>query len=710
MYIHKNKKEIIADIMKKYDEFIDKSSCLNKEASEKDLDYNLTLNADSQLDKKIKREADEIRNNVFKIFITGEAKSGKSTFINAFLGTDILPTGVSQCTSSIIKIKNGENIKLIAKTVAGKSIEKSGKEEVKDFLNKNASILGNSKDENEKLIYDGVPFNIVNEKFLIHFKGKYTNRDIEDFLKVEIILKEKPSNLDQAEYNKNIKKYIKNTNWENIIKEITIEYPADYLKEVTIIDSPGVSAVGGFGEITEKEIKEVDAIIFIKSLVGQAMDNKSFNNFYESVKDKKKDTTFLVFTFRHAVNKPEDLTKLKNEAFEKFKYLKEENIFFVDSFSELKFLKYKKKCTYDDLWQYYLSKKEENYDHEFKELAISEKANKSVDDFITKMERYSGIYEFKEKIQKFIYNAPFLKLKDFLNNLIKKSNEIKEVLENILKESEDKLCDKEKLQKSLQQSVDAINRYNSLLYDELEKFRIEFVTSEENSIIKKQMDEFEEKKLNEIKNEIFGEASDFKDFEDNIKKIISKFSEDIENFRIFFLSFFFREANKRLLVQKEIININLETILPEFSESEIEEILKDSKEKSKEEVDNTDFIGKIINFITLGRWGRNIDIVTNMENVQKETYEGIKLKILEIIVIIKNDLIEVIHRELPEYRKNIKMKLEEAKNRYSSFLEQLDNAKKMEELIEITKRIVNFSKESIYEFKESINEVDNELN
>lgn len=706
MYIKRNKKEIIADIMKKYDEFIDKSSCLNKEASEKDLDYNLTLNADSQLDKKIKREADEIRNNVFKIFITGEAKSGKSTFINAFLGTDILPTGVSQCTSSIIKIKNGENIKLIAKTVAGELIEKSGKEEVKDFLNKNASISGNSKDENEKLIYDGVPFNIVNEKFLIHFKGKYNNRDIEDFLKDQIILKEKPSNLDQAEYNKNIKKYIENTNWKDIIKEITIEYPADYLKEVTIIDSPGVSAVGGFGKITEKEIKEVDAIIFIKSLVGQAMDNKSFNNFYESVKDKNKDTTFLVFTFRDTVNKPEDLTKLKNEAYEKFKYLKKENIFFVDSFSELKFLNYKGFDTYEQLVGYYETEGKK-YSDEYFELKTSKE---SVYDFIEKKKKDSGIYDFKEKIQTFIYNAPFLKLKDFLNNLIKKSNEIKEVLENILKKSEDKLCDKEKLQKSLQESVDAIDRYNSLLNNELVKIRSEFVSLEENSIIKKQMNEFEEKKLNEIKNEIFGESSDFKDFEDDIKKIISKFSEDIENFRISFLSFFFREANKRLLVQKEIIDINLETILPEFSESEIEEILKDSKEKSKEEVDNTDFIGKIINFITLGRWGRNIDIVTNMENVQKETYEGIKLKILEIIVIIKNDLIEVIHRELPEYRKNIKMKLEEAKNRYSSFLEQLDNAKKMEELIEITKRIVNFSKESIDEFKESITEVENELN
>lgn len=709
MYIERNKKEIIADIMKKYDEFIDKSSCLNKEASEKDLDYNLTLNADSQLDKKIKREADEIRNNVFKIFITGEAKSGKSTFINAFLGTDILPTGVSQCTSSIIKIKNGENIKLIAKTVAGKSIEKSGKEEVKDFLNKNASILGNSKDENEKLIYDGVPFNIVNKKFLIPFKGKYNSRDIEDFLKDQIILKEKPSNLDQAEYNKNIKKYIENTNWKDIIEEITIEYPADYLKEVTIIDSPGVSAVGGFGEITEKEIKEVDAIIFIKSLVGQAMDNKSFNNFYESIKDKKKDTTFLVFTSKYSVNSLDELEKLKEEAYEKFKDLKKENIFFVDSFSELKFLKYKNICTYEELIDYYLSEKED-YGHEFKELAISKRAEESVDNFIIKMEKDSGIYEFKEKIETFMYKAPFLKLKDFLKNLIKKSDEIKDVLERILKKYNEKLGNKDELKKSIEKSIGDIKFFTDQLENELEKFRNEFVSLNEDTYITKNINEFQEKKLNEIKKEIFDVLSDLKDHKDDIKKIMSKFNEDIKNFRIYFLSFFFREANERLLVLKEKSGINLEIILPEFRESEIEEILKDAKEKSTETVDNTGFWGEIISFITFGNFGKKFDSVTNMEEVKKNTYEGIKPKISEIITKIKDDLVDITNGELPKYRENIEIKLKEAKNRYFSFLKQLEDTKKMEESIKITNNIVSFCNESITKFEESINEVDNELN
>ena len=244
--ITKSKKEIIGAIMKNYDDFIEKAGKFNEITNKIGLDYNLNLNDSSQLDKEIKRKADEIRNNVFKIFVTGEAKSGKSTFINAFLGIDLLPSGGEQCTSSIIEIKNGEEIKLIAEQIDGYKIEKFGKKAVKEFLNEKASILGNSKDENNISIYKGVPFNIVNDMFLKVFKGRYSDGDIENFLKEEIVVKEKPSDLEQVEYNENIKNYIKNTNWETIIEKITIEYPADYLKEVTILDSPGVGAVGGF--------------------------------------------------------------------------------------------------------------------------------------------------------------------------------------------------------------------------------------------------------------------------------------------------------------------------------------------------------------------------------------------------------------------------------------------------------------------------------
>ena len=45
--------------------------------------YDSTLN-------KLRKDIESIRKDVFRLMVVGEAKSGKSTFINAYLGIEIL--------------------------------------------------------------------------------------------------------------------------------------------------------------------------------------------------------------------------------------------------------------------------------------------------------------------------------------------------------------------------------------------------------------------------------------------------------------------------------------------------------------------------------------------------------------------------------------------------------------------------------------------
>ena len=54
--------------------------------------------------------------------VIGKAKSGKSTFINAYLKKEVLPMDVRQCTSSIIKINYGDKFRLVAKTARARNI------------------------------------------------------------------------------------------------------------------------------------------------------------------------------------------------------------------------------------------------------------------------------------------------------------------------------------------------------------------------------------------------------------------------------------------------------------------------------------------------------------------------------------------------------------------------------------------------------------
>ena len=43
-------------------------------------------------------KAGRVREDRFTIIVAGESKSGKSTFINAYLGIELLPMDVKQCT------------------------------------------------------------------------------------------------------------------------------------------------------------------------------------------------------------------------------------------------------------------------------------------------------------------------------------------------------------------------------------------------------------------------------------------------------------------------------------------------------------------------------------------------------------------------------------------------------------------------------------
>lgn len=81
---------------------------LIRESSEVINDISLTQYAEG-----LKQLGSKVDNDTFKIQIVGTFKNGKSTFINALLGEDILPTKILPCTAVINEIKYGETKKAI---------------------------------------------------------------------------------------------------------------------------------------------------------------------------------------------------------------------------------------------------------------------------------------------------------------------------------------------------------------------------------------------------------------------------------------------------------------------------------------------------------------------------------------------------------------------------------------------------------------------
>ena len=115
------------DILQFYDEFLG----VVRKAEFPDDDTSL---------KALKLQAEKIQEDKFCLMIAGEAKSGKSTFINAYLGTEILPMDVRQCTSSVVEIKYGAEFVLNATYADGRTQKVSGEKDITAFLTTNAAL------------------------------------------------------------------------------------------------------------------------------------------------------------------------------------------------------------------------------------------------------------------------------------------------------------------------------------------------------------------------------------------------------------------------------------------------------------------------------------------------------------------------------------------------------------------------------------------
>jgi len=59
----------------------------------------------AQPPEALKRRAQKLRENTYQVLVVGEAKRGKSTFVNALIGRDILPTDVGVATSQVFNVR-----------------------------------------------------------------------------------------------------------------------------------------------------------------------------------------------------------------------------------------------------------------------------------------------------------------------------------------------------------------------------------------------------------------------------------------------------------------------------------------------------------------------------------------------------------------------------------------------------------------------------
>ena len=146
-------KQVQADVLTQYDSVMPLIQ---------EIKGNSATTFDTQL-TQLQMDVDNIRKDVFRLMIVGEAKSGKSTFINAYLGKEILPMDVKQCSSAIVEIRYGQKFVLNATYADGRRKTISDEKEIEQFLKENAAL----DDE-----YRDIPVGTINLQLIIPNRGK----------------------------------------------------------------------------------------------------------------------------------------------------------------------------------------------------------------------------------------------------------------------------------------------------------------------------------------------------------------------------------------------------------------------------------------------------------------------------------------------------------------------------------------------------------
>lgn len=367
--------------------------------------------SEKKVSEKIENLAQKIKNNVFKLMVLGEAKSGKSTFINAYLGKEVVPMDVRQCTSAIIEIKNGKEFKLKAKTAGGGENSISGHEKISIFLKTHATISDK---------YRTIPITTINNEILIKHKGRIPDHTIDSFIKE--VAKDNIFNIDINEYNGLIKEYInENKNyWKKIITEIEIIYPLPKeMDGITLIDSPGVGAGGNVGVIAEKFIEKADAIIFVKYLKGQALESTTFMNFFRNnITNIKRSCLFLVLNGKSDLQGSE-YNSLMEQAIQMYgNDLNPEKIIGVDSKVQLFLNKCRELGTEESIDDFFDKLDEANEDFPpASNCWLKSMRTGGLSVFEKKMEEISNFNRIHASIEKFACHSKYSQLINFLEKL-----------------------------------------------------------------------------------------------------------------------------------------------------------------------------------------------------------------------------------------------------------------------------------------------------
>lgn len=400
----------------------------------------------------LEKKVSLLKEDKYKFAVVGELKAGKSTFINALLGAELLPADVLQATNAIVEIFKSDVSYLKVKYADGKEediyddLKTENIDEAKERLNEICKI----SDE-----YRAIPTTLLDDVIV----DSENTIILDDNLVKKL---EEESNFKLIDKKELMQKYIKEHPKNTIHREIHFGFPLKWdFDELRIIDSPGVNAIGGVQNKTLNFFEDANAIIFVKRI--NPVESQSFKDLVNQViPDRSKDTLFLILT--HAGKDAEsDIERMQKETIRLYNgIIPEERILVVDSLLQLI---YKELSDGKDL-------NEIEEESEIKNIILSyykKKAVKEGRDLIDIVKEASRFDKMFDTINKFSMSAPYLQLKEILDKIIDGYQQQEKIHNDNIGLLETKRKEPQKFESEIVRIKESLEKYKNLSLDLNEK-------------------------------------------------------------------------------------------------------------------------------------------------------------------------------------------------------------------------------------------------
>ena len=612
--------------------------------------------------EQLEKQATNIRKDRFMLMVVGEAKSGKSTFINAYLKKNILPMDVKQCTNAIVEIKDGEKYRLTATYADGRTTVLDDESEIRNFMAANAAM-----DDD----YRGIPVSLINNELLMKWQDRPAREEeIRDLLKnvaEDNIYRVKPE-----EYESKIRTYIseRKKDWRKLVKTITIEYPFEdkELKGIEILDTPGVNAEGKVGDITNQFVENANAVMFLKPVTGQALEATSFKKFLNSKSaDRNRNAMFLVLT-RAANETEQHMGAILQEAFRQFGNINEHQIIPVDSKAEL-FANSIDGLSSDELKRKLMELKANKEIDSFLLLPWFE-SNGDKDKYLEEVRQLSNFMQVRDALNIFAHKAEYLALSELLSRMLIVLEQSQAITSDSVKNLELKAEDPQELNRKLQavkqnledlqlkinKTVDEISDRYSLPGGEIEKKILAELTDYEVKV--NTIDADSRDSVDELEKITYQKVDCYKDLVSQLQKQVVSECEDV------------------LISCSQDAEIDYRIFKPDLTKEEIANIEKSARVKATGTEEYTEEKGSCCTYEV-----KKQRSVFSQSKYFKLCKKGVYSRIEQIKNVASSFLQDFVVRITAVYREELRRNLKLQKKEYDELIQSKQSADELQELI-----------------------------